>query len=538
MRLRWLLALLALVPGTAQAEWVRGESTHYILYSNESQAAARKELETLEKYAFILEHLSGRPLNKEPVKIKLFFVNSTDQVVETMPWPAYGVAGYYNDTPRGPFLVAPHLGRARDTSGASKFVTRGMDYNLVVFHELAHHFMFQNFTAAYPTWYSEGYADFYGTFQLTATDKGDQVLVGQPHEWRLEQIANTPWLPLRKLLTARNYGDVGDDIGMLYSEGWLLVHYAANNPKRGAQLTQYLAGINRGLSYEVAAKQAFGDDLDVLDRELRAYTKSGKINVYSYSFKQIDPGAIEVRRMTPAEAALWNEEVRLYSGIPTTGIGAAVTATRAQAKPFPNDPYAQMVLTETEALAGNHAQAEAALARWLAAAPNDPVALMHRGEFKVAALRDAKVPASDPRWDEARGDILAANKLNKTDPRIYRAYYDSFVAAGIDQPPAGAQNALVRGWRIAPDNEDLRIQVAEDYERRGMIDEAIATIRPAAFELKPDSEKSAKDKAKDARERKKYALAGERYDETPREVYDRLVKKKTGDTAAAATPAP
>lgn len=531
---RLLLAFLLLVPAAAQAEWRRAESAHFIVYGDLKAEELRAQTATLEKYFFVLRAISGREIQDTPVKIRIYLVASTLQVRQTMAFDSEGVAGYYNPALRGPYLVTPALGRGTSRVGMLRTtVEKGLDHNLVAFHELAHHFMFQNFTATYPTWYSEGFADFYGTFKIDEQPDTDRVEIGRSHEWRIEQILHTPWLPMEKLLTARSYADVGDAIGNLYAEGWLLIHYAANNPARGAQLKLYLAEIGKGKTYAEAARTAFGDSLRELDRELQRYAASPRINVYIYPFKKIDPGQIAIRDLTPAEADLWVHDIKLSGGIWYQDAARFQRMVREAAAKYPNDPHALKLLTETELLLEDFAAARAAADRWLAVAPDDPFALTRKAQVLIGQLKAQKAPAGDPRWKDARAGIRKAIGAAPDIPDILKAYYDSFVAEGV-LPPAGAQNGLMRALQLLPQNDELRYQVALDFDRRGFTEDAITIIRPLAYEIKPSSEFKPSERARRERAWDKYRLQGEeRQPETAREIFDRLVARLEKEKAAA-----
>ncbi|MBX3594823.1 hypothetical protein [Sphingomonas sp.] len=532
MKLKMLAICTALIaPAVAHAEWKRAESKNFIVFSEGSEEELRKATENMEKFAFVQAVVQGKKdVPPSPVKLKVYMVPSVPAVVATMPFPAYGVGGYYNPVLRGPFLVTPRRG-LRGTRMSSAYKVGAVDDSFsadgVFYHELTHHFMFQYSPAAYPSWYSEGFAEFWGGFQIDTSDKGDVVRFGLPQTSRLSQINSSgSWLPAEKLLTARSYADAGDAIGLLYAEGWLLTHYSFINSERNKQLQTYLAAINRGESYADAAKEGFGTTLNALDSELKDYARSTKLGTQQISFKPIPTGDITIRATTPAENELLDEDQRLSGGIAKSDIDAFVRRVREGAAKFPNDPYALGVLTETEDLAGNAAEADAALKRWIAVAPRDAMALMFKGKLATERLKAAK-STSEAAWDAARQDILAAIKLAPNVPRVYKVYYDSWVDAGRYPPPPGALNGLAYALKLVPNDDDLRYLVAKDYETRDMIPEAIAVIRPLAYTIKPDSELSPREKRNRDKAKKEYALVGEDVDrETPRDMYDRLLKKQ------------
>jgi tetratricopeptide (TPR) repeat protein len=205
---------------------------------------------------------------------------------------------------------------------------------------------------------------------------------------------------------------------------------------------------------------------------------------------------------------------------------------RSDASRFPTDPHALRILVEAERAAGNNDAAAQAVEGWLAVQPNAPLALMHKGQLQIERLRSAGTN-SGGQWNAARKMILDANKAAPDNPEILTAYYDSFLAQGV-LPPAEAQNALVRAFDLVPQDDYLRHKVASDYERRAMIEDAIATIRPAAFALHaaPDDPKK-KQKEQEARE--KYRAVGDDRSETAREMLERLEKKLAEKGKAAAS---
>jgi hypothetical protein len=238
-------------------------------------------------------------------------------------------------------------------------------------------------------------------------------------------------------------------------------------------------------------------------------------------FKPIDVGPIAVRDVSAAEDALMKHDITLGAGVLRRNAAKFAAIVRSDAAQFPDDPDALRILVEAERAAGNNGAAALAVDRWLVAQPNAPLALMHKAQLQLEALR-ATGERSEAQWDTARKLILAANKAAPTNPEILMAYYDSFLAQGA-LPPAGAQNALVRAFDLVPQDDFLRHKVAADYESRGMIDDAIAIIRPAAFALHAESDDPKRRQKEEAREKNR--AIGNYRTETAREMLERLDKK-------------
>lgn len=517
----FLLAVL-LLPTAARADWREASSKHFIVYSEGGEEDLRAAITRLEKYFFMLRFVSGAQERKVP-KVRVFMLRDTKAVADAYPYGGGGIGGFYTASVRGPIAVTVRIIAG---SGGEAPVSQQ-----VLFHELAHHFMFQYFPATYPSWYSEGFAEYYGTARFFPDDT---IEVGHGVSDRYWSFWSNRWLPLSRLLTAKRYRDVGRDVDLLYAEGWLLVHYLANNKERRGQLTKYLNAINAGKTYKQAMDEAFGPGAKKLNSELHAYSRDRTIMAYRMPFRPIDVGPIEIRSMRAAENALLLHDLALDAGVLRRNAPQFVREVRDAARRFPSDPYALRILTEAERAAGNHAAAAEAVKRWLAARPNDPLALMFEGWLRAEALRAAGT--TDPAaWDEARKPIVAANKAAPLTPQILLAYYDTFVLQGV-LPPPGAQNGLVKAFELIPQDEILRYKVAADFEKRGMIAEAIAVIRPLAFSAHAPETDPEKKKKQDAR-REKLRLVGDDLTETPAEMYQRLESKLGGGEAEAAAPA-
>ena len=429
------------VTTAAQAEWKEAQSRHFRVYSQGSEADLRESITQLEKYEFMLRTVSGSSAKASPVRLKVYLMPTMRDVQSTMGiGGSDGVAGYYTASSRGPIAVSTRKGY----KGGSQTVTRDGARNggelgpqAVLLHEYAHHFMFQHFPAAYPSWYSEGFAEYYGTTRFLP---GNVIEVGNPAEHRYRSFAQNEWLPLDRLLTAKSYSDVGGDIGRLYAEGWLLVHYLHNSPARKGQLKTYLSQLNQGTDLRRATDLAFGVGARELDAELRRYARQGRINALSLPFKPIDVGTIAVRTLSPAEDALIESDISLGRGVYVSEAKRFAASVRSAARQFPNDAYALGLLAEAERAAGNEAEASAAVDAWLVADPASARAKTIRAQLALDRLQASK--STDSRaWESVRAPILAAHKAQPNDAYILEAYYDSFAAQRL-APPLLAQNAL------------------------------------------------------------------------------------------------
>jgi len=526
-KLLMLVAMLIGGAGAAHAEWREAASRNFLVYSDAKEADLRAFAEKLEKFDFVLRRIHKVQAPPSPNKLRIILVGNQRDVATLAGRSGSGVAGYYIRDARGMLMVGSR-NRVQSGGGGDRGENRdvyGIDAEAVLLHEYTHHFMYQYFPATYPTWYSEGFAEFWGATRFL---ENGAVEVGRPAEHRFGSFFANRWLPLKDLLEAQSYADVGE-VDLLYAQGWLLVRYAWENPERQRQLQQYLMLINKGTAYADAAKQAFGD-LNKLNGELRTYSARTRYNVLQLPFKAVDVGEIKVRALSPAEQALFRYEIDLSQGVTVSEFPQFAARLRRAAAAFPNDPFALRLLVEVERTARDLPAANAALARLLAAAPQDPRGLMYQGLLAIDELAKAG-GGSAAAFAEARRPIQRAVQVQPNDPLIHEALYTSYAAMG-GLPPEEAQAALYRAMELAPSDSRLRYRVAADFEKRNMIPEAIATIRPDAYRTPDRRDESERERAERERREDRYRRAGTGRSETAREMLERLLKKQQESRSA------
>ena len=522
---RILIALaMLLAPSAGQAAWHEAKTANFIVYSDGSGQAARDFAEKLERFHYVLRLYHGLQGPPSPNRLRVFLL-PTLAAVGNMAG-GNGIAGYYVGDARAQFLVGTRNRGTRSNDIRTRRDETEIDAESVLLHEYSHHFMHQYFPATYPTWYQEGFAEFWGATRFLPNNV---VEVGRPVNYRYQSLQGGRWLPASQLLAAQSYADV-PELDLLYAEGWLLVRYTFENRERHRQLQRYLALINAGRAYAEAAAEAFGD-LQRLNSELFTFAGRTRFNVLQLPFRELPAGEIALRTLRPAEQALIEYEIRLAQGsISNREIGDFAGEVRRTAARFPDDPFALALLTEVERLAGNRDAAQAAAERWAAAAPNEGRALMYQGLLRIDALRSSG-STDRAAWGAARQLLTRANQLTPNDPLILEAFYDSFATAN-GLPPEAAQNALYTAMELAPDDEELRYKVANDFERRDMIPEAIAIIRPLAYRLPSrDRESAGERRRREAREDRE-RQAGRTRRESAREMLARLEARAGGRPAS------
>ena len=466
-----LAALLLFAPAAAKAEWRQATTDHFIIYSEDSPKDLEAFATKLERFDRAMRVLLDLPdLKVSPANRLTIFVVSNLQQVRKL----YGkgkasssVAGFYMARATGSYAITP-----RATGPGDQY---SINEQIILLHEYAHHFMLGNFVGAFPAWLVEGYAE----FNSTATfEKDGSVGIGLPANHRAYSLLGNSPLKIEKLLTA-SVGELSDpERDSLYGRGWLLTHYLTFEPSRRGQLRTYLAEINKGTKGLDAAKKAFGD-LEELDRELNKYLYRRSLYYHKFGPDRIKIGRIEMRTLTPGEAAVMDVRIRSKRGVDQTQAKALVPLARKAAAAFPNDVLAQTTLAEAEYDAGNFAEAEAAADRALKTDANAVEALIYKGRARMAVA--LKAEKKDPQtWREVRRWFLAANKIEPEDPEPLLLFYTSFGAAGAE-PTANASLGLERALELAPQDPSLRWMVAHQKLRDDKASEARAALAPVAF---------------------------------------------------------
>ena len=503
----------------AQAEWVEVRSTNFRFLSEDDPSEVVERVENLEKLDKIVRTVTGNDQPPSPLPVTAYELNTMGDVQES----SFGVAGaaaYYTTSEQGAHLVTFHRPVKVRVSGSRTSRTYRIQ-DEVTQHEYLHHLMFQYFPTNYPTFYPEGFAEYYGTMQF---EDDDVIVVGHAPFGRLESMSN--WLDVKDMLTAKSYADVRNLSG-LYAQGWLLTHMAASRPERGKQLQQYLRAVSQGTPYEKAATDAFGD-LDKFNDELRRY--KDEVTALTIKLDGIDPGKVEVRKLSPVEEQLVEVEMALRSTIKYSELPGLANKVRSVASSDPNDPYGPGLLAVTEYMSGDLDSADAAAQQAISLDRNHVRGNMVAGMVAIDRLAQAKSDDQDA-WDAAREHFETALSEDDTATWNLIAYYDSFVKQGV-LPPAKPQNALMRAFQLMPRNDDVRYKLASDYEQREMIEEAIFIISPAAFGTFDGDER---EKSKRERALRKYAEDYTKIEvrETPLEMLARLEAKRDGRWDAA-----
>ncbi|MFD1952017.1 hypothetical protein ACFSGX_14685 [Sphingomonas arantia] len=478
----WHAAIAAALTGAlatpATAAWFEARSDHFVIYAPGSADTARDYATRLERFDKGLRVMRGLPERPSDRANPLYVYVLPDAAsIERLcgsggnrkESTCRNVAGFYQPRAGGSVAFTP-----RRSGNGGQFE---LNAQTVLFHEYTHHFMYANYTAAYPGWFTEGFAEFNGTAR---SERDGGLGFGIPAMHRGYSLMNggKP-LTLEELLTADSRKLNQDEREALYGRGWLLTHYLTFERKRDGQLSTYLRELNRGKPSLEAAKIAFGD-LKILDRDVERYLLSAKMPYLPIAKDKLPIGEVTIRPLSPGETAMMPVRMRSERGVNATTATAVVAQARTLAAPYAADPVVQAWLAEAEYDARQDDRAEAAADRALAVDPKSREALLYKG--RVHMRRAVQAKATDQAvWREARSWFVKANRLEPDDAEPLMLFYDSFRPSG-QRPSANAIIGLNQAFALAPQDAGLRFRVAREYIRDGKRNEAKLVLAPLAYD--------------------------------------------------------
>lgn len=471
MRHWFIVGLLStiLFPSTAQAKWLRADTTHFILYSDGTERELREDAVKVERFDQMMRVISGIGDDSGQVKLTVYFVR-TDKAVQSLSTDkAKNLAGFYNASASGAIAVVP---RYADGQRESDSVAETAD--IILFHEYAHHLMLQYFPASYPEWYVEGFAEYIGNSRL---EKGGLVKVGLPNVNRAYSLLESKPFPIETLLGSRVDVSNATRTDQFYARSWLLTHYLTMAPARKGQLATYLKAVGSGQPSLDAARAVFGD-LKVLDKEISryllgaiAYRKLSGLPPLSQNFA--------VRPLDEGEGEVLLLQMQLSRGTKADEAEPLAVKLRALAARYPTHRAVMTALAEAELDAKHPAAALTAADAALKADPLNGRAQLWKGLAMMRSLDDANDDAK-PKWAAARSWIVKANRSNPEDPLPLISYFQSFSIEG-KAAPSVALDGLAKAIELVPQDSGTRITYAMAMAQKKKYAEAIAAIRPVAY---------------------------------------------------------
>lgn len=473
----WFILMGA--PPALADDWIRAESEHFIVHSNDSEIQTRRYLTSLENYRYTLNHLylirTGEV--KESGKFELFIVKRQTDYTEVRPNVSQTTGGFYARCEEGAIAFSTSEYREENVSSRLQRTDKGHQTELVIiFHEYAHHFMFDTYSTAYPSWFIEGFAEYFSTMRF---GKESEVNIGIVSQDRYTSLMTSPWLPYADIIAGTAKRDRAEDRAQFYAQSWLLAHYILSDTTRVKAFGLYLDAYNAGADPLTAFETHMGVKPADMDKLLRAYLSKG-VPVISFKFNDMPVPDMAVTALSKSAdpLILWQATLKTC---PRGSYGPVLLENiRKHYARFANDELAQLTYARAEILLGDPQKAEPVLTAFTAAQPEHAEAQYLLGRYHLAqgrAIKDAK--ASEAHYRKARAALSKAYSLEPLSaPTLF--YLAQAQESRDDFPNLTAQNAAIQASNLMPSSDDYAVYASQLLIHVDRAPEAAILLKPVA----------------------------------------------------------
>lgn len=445
-RMAAVLVLLTAQP--AMAEWHKAEGERFVIYSDSDARDIEEFAQRLERYHAAMVLLTGLkpPVPSPSNRVTVYAVGSARTLKKLYGNTSANVAGFYIPRAGSSVAFTPNV---RLGSGETDFTM------IVLLHEYAHHFTISSTPFALPRWITEGSAEFFASAKF-APDGGVDIGLAANH--RIGDLNFADKLSIREILDYDRVAQGGLRRDGFYGQAWLLFHYVSFNDKRAPQYREYAVKYMQGIPSLQAAEEAFGD-LDQLERELKSYQRSRRIEARRYPANLLPIGKITVTALSPGMDAMMDVVLKSRRGVTQEQALALLPEARATAAKFPEDSGVLAALAEAEYDAGNDNEAITAADKAIALDASQKNAYVQKGFALFRQANGTEGKAADAAYTAAMKPFSALNAIENDHPLPLIYYYRSFVQRRRE-PEENARAALERASQLAPFDQELRLNVA------------------------------------------------------------------------------
>jgi len=470
----------------AHAEWLKAETDHFIVYGDTSEASLRRYARKVERFDALLRTYYPIQTEYEIPKLEIFMADGRRDMNQVSPGISEGVAGYYS----------PNSGRIYAVVD-----TRSRMGDVVVYHEYAHHFMFQMRANAYPSWFVEGFAEYYSTADVDE----DHIQFGLHNPGRMNSltVGGNTWADMEDVLKWRLTASGRYPAHLYYAQAWAMTHYFMSTPERTQMLGRYLAGVVGGEDSVVAMQTATGRTPDELQSDIRRYLL-GRINVLSPQIELPDPD-VKISQLPKSVAeAVWldirldNEPVIVTAN---DDDGRTKKSESQKAREVREEAEQRVELIRSAfALAETHKGDRtglllAARAHRLTKRPDLALATLEPAlndaqkdadilRVAAMALLDQAGAETDPEAAQAlrrraSGYLARAMDAAPTDFRVYLGLNDTR-RGGARYPTDNDISTLEVATALAPQSFEARLRLGDAYMTRNLNVEALQVLTPVS----------------------------------------------------------
>jgi tetratricopeptide (TPR) repeat protein len=467
--------------------WIRGESAHFIIYSDASEADARTVVERLEGFHALLRHiagLDGTPEAPAP-KLELYYLaNSSDLTTADPAEPQYAI-GLYKGCEEGVEAYATDMFYRPDakTPLEKQPENEGLAY---VFEAYARHFLTVNDGHRTPLWFIDGFAHYLATARFDSTS----AVVGMAPEAYVDYLRaitgaidyNLDYKDVLADVDTKAGTTPGDTAAIRNEFGaraWILTHWIESTPQNRAKFSAYLKAVDDGAAPEQAFQTAFGMTHGALESAMWAYLKGHHVMAMKMAFAAPSVSDVTFQILPPSadNLLLWQSALKTCA---TPAYGAKLlTQIRDEAQKYPDSGLADTVLARAEILWGDPRRALPTLTHAVDQTPGDFDSQYLLGRAELAIAQTSTGDERAQAFTAAKQAFVKAASLEPTAADNMYAYYRAEILS-YDQPNEAALSAIELAWQLAPEVDSYALAAGLAYAHEGKTDDALRVLHTVA----------------------------------------------------------
>jgi tetratricopeptide (TPR) repeat protein len=463
-----------IVTPQANGRWLRAESDHVIVYSNEGPEVLRRVVSDLEALDQTLRGLYPRSDGPSPRKYPIYLVKSVDPTETANPTyrrflPGAPVSSLSMNVAEPDDIFAVVV---RDNFRFFNAVdlTAGDDSVLGAY---ALHFFSEAFPFRQPRWLIKGAAIYYSAIDI----KPDKVVIGDTPALFDRTRVWSSLGGLADVIAETGAGESAPNRRRFDERAAVLVSYLWADPVRKARLDAYLRRVEAGeRDLRAAWTQIFGEPPEKLEPWLMEFVRQKPI-LTTIPRPAGPPPTIRIRALPAGAEDLILEIQQLKAGTPSANRDDLLRKFRKAAARRPAERYTRQALARAEITIGDRDAGEKLLEELLAEDGGNLEALRLMGTsklYRAAADRDHRAPL----LASARGYL---EKADAAEPNDYQTLFLLAQTMATDEVPSPERLALLRrAVTLAPEVPKIRLVAAVAFLTAADTQTAFQLLKPMA----------------------------------------------------------
>ncbi|RZA06012.1 MAG: hypothetical protein EOO68_05745 [Moraxellaceae bacterium] len=436
------------------SDWFSAESAHFIVYSDTSHDNVSKLLNKLERLDYLLRlYVSSESKVDNSPKLTLYYLKNFSDIrqIENSR-PDYAI-GLYSSCALGVQGFATHMYYSEKSNSIleKQPENEGLGY---IFEAYARHFIYHNSNLRTPTWYIDGFAQYFASTRFSDTDTVVGMAPASINEYlstlhstgRYNSLDYTDIL-LQNDSNSRNIAGTAGIKLEFQARSWILTHYILSSSENIQRFRNYVNLITQNVEPTTAFEQTFGFKISQLSKTLWRYkwqsAEALKTNFSAGGTKDINFGSLPkiANTLILADAAL--------KSCPNTTLGLSLLEKiRKATKQYPSSDYAQLILSRAEINFGDAKNSLPYLTEKTSKDPSsfDAFYLLGLAQFRLAEQSNGE--SQKNLLELSQRNLLKAITLN---PQAHEALYAYFKTSvnGLDVPNEQSLGAGILAWTLA-----------------------------------------------------------------------------------------